>query len=812
GGRVKDGNVWGRRRKRKRGSREQDSRQPAKRPRAPEVGGERRQVLATVLGGGTRLKDATSDQQGVEDQLVEDAGNGNQPARGVVAVEQPVVTIRRVHFEDEQVFTRGVGETAPFKGQDPTTNDLTAEARTAVTSCVRLQALPTEQVNAGCLGTNGKQEEPADAMTRGIYGDEEIQGDASGNDTHPRQRNGVPSTGDGEALTLLMNELMMEVKRRNEPQAKTLRLKVAQRQEDIQKAEADRRWETTQAAKQEKVLRRACIRTMRGRRKAPQSQAVAAPATNRGTTSQSAKVNEGPLDDEERPLTEEVTLVRASRARRRQERRVRKARAKERRMNERRDPQRQYPAGSFYSYDEHRQTGGHAAAIQELTMSSLAYQKPRTVKTVKRGNNKQLKKVYKYQSGSTYSSPSTQWSSAAGRHCKTGKLRAVQAPAIDQLPTATVKVRGVTQSVKLDTGAQYSVAGRSWCEHGERIHMPPPVDFMEGFSGVSVRVLGVWRFVLWTQYSQKMTVDALIVVNDTTDFLIGEDWMYDQGVKIDFVAGEMKWYDGDVKKVLPFTGVGTREQRKRLAKVRLLKKAKVQAQTCHNVELAVSEPDGTVGLFQPRKRKEPYLLVAPTVTKVTSGRVKVPILNLMGKTTKLPSREALGTWTPLRDEMEILELKGELEPERVNKWLDEISLRRETLSNEETLTLGDMTNEDRELLLKLLRNYPDLLEPKEGCPPATTLGVEHHINTGNAAPIKMRSRRYSRSEQEVIDKEVGNMLHDGVIEEGTGAWGFPVVLVRKKDGTVRFCIDYRLLNNITKKDVYPLPRIDEART
>eukprot|EP00644_Phytophthora_capsici_P012945 jgi/Phyca11/100920/e_gw1.5.1462.1 len=112
--------------------------------------------------------------------------------------------------------------------------------------------------------------------------------------------------------------------------------------------------------------------------------------------------------------------------------------------------------------------------------------------------------------------------------------------------------------------------------------------------------------------------------------------------------------------------------------------------------------------------------------------------------------------------------------------------------------------------MKLLRAYRKLTEAPKDCPPATTLNVEHHIDTGDAAPILMKRRRQAQTEDATIEENVDTMLKAGVIEESDGAWGFPVVLVKKKDGSVRFCIDYRALNRITKKDVYPLPRIDET--
>ncbi|OWZ02372.1 Pol Polyprotein [Phytophthora megakarya] len=69
----------------------------------------------------------------------------------------------------------------------------------------------------------------------------------------------------------------------------------------------------------------------------------------------------------------------------------------------------------------------------------------------------------------------------------------------------------------------------------------------------------------------------------------------------------------------------------------------------------------------------------------------------------------------------------------------------------------------------------------------------------------------AQTENVIVEDSVQKMLQAGVIEvSNNGAWGFPVVLVRKKDGEVRFCVDYRALNAVTKKDIYPLPRIDET--
>ena len=85
--------------------------------------------------------------------------------------------------------------------------------------------------------------------------------------------------------------------------------------------------------------------------------------------------------------------------------------------------------------------------------------------------------------------------------------------------------------------------------------------------------------------------------------------------------------------------------------------------------------------------------------------------------------------------------------------------------------------------------------------------VEHSINTGDAQPIKQPPRRLPLASRDHVNKLVQEMLDEGVIEPSKSPWASPVVLVPKKDGTTRFCIDYRKLNKVTKKDSYALPTV-----
>jgi hypothetical protein len=88
--------------------------------------------------------------------------------------------------------------------------------------------------------------------------------------------------------------------------------------------------------------------------------------------------------------------------------------------------------------------------------------------------------------------------------------------------------------------------------------------------------------------------------------------------------------------------------------------------------------------------------------------------------------------------------------------------------------------------------------------------VKHHINTEGQGPIRLRSYRIHHNENHELDGIIQELLANKLIRPSVSPYAAPVVLVKKKNGGIRLCMDYRKLNGITKKDSFPLPRIDDG--
>ena len=118
----------------------------------------------------------------------------------------------------------------------------------------------------------------------------------------------------------------------------------------------------------------------------------------------------------------------------------------------------------------------------------------------------------------------------------------------------------------------------------------------------------------------------------------------------------------------------------------------------------------------------------------------------------------------------------------------------------------DLSAGKRDVFYHLLLSYADVF----ACS-TSNLGrtdkLQHHIHAGDATPIRQPVRHVPPHRHEEICKLLHQMLEKGVVEL-TSPWASPVVLVQKKDGSTRFCVDYRKVNDVTRKDAYPLPRID----
>ena len=197
------------------------------------------------------------------------------------------------------------------------------------------------------------------------------------------------------------------------------------------------------------------------------------------------------------------------------------------------------------------------------------------------------------------------------------------------------------------------------------------------------------------------------------------------------------------------------------------------------------------------------VLVARAVVCPTGSTVPLRVFN--------PHKEAVRLWKGL--EIAQMEPLDKDPPISSDTHLLTISAVTEVSPSEHKVlwdivsTITHLSNSEKELLFVLLMEYADVFSFHSDL--GRTNLTKHHIDTGDSQPIHQLPRRVSPARRQEVRQLLTEMLKNDIIQPSNSPWSSPIILVRKRDGSTRFCIDYRKVNSVTRKDAYPLPRVDD---
>ena len=205
------------------------------------------------------------------------------------------------------------------------------------------------------------------------------------------------------------------------------------------------------------------------------------------------------------------------------------------------------------------------------------------------------------------------------------------------------------------------------------------------------------------------------------------------------------------------------------------------------------------------------IVVMPTVVGAVAV-IPVQVVNFTQEDVWLPPRTRLGLLSPVEC---IDNHQTEVRFQRISADQEEVSIdqkgRRTEQDTQSILDQLDMggTEEERAKLAVLLSKYAEVFAVKDEDLGHTDI-VKHEIHLLDDTPVAQPYRRIPPTQYSEVREHISQLLKKGVIQESTSAYASPIVLVRKSDGSLRLCVDYRRLNAKTRRDAFPLPRIEEC--
>ena len=343
----------------------------------------------------------------------------------------------------------------------------------------------------------------------------------------------------------------------------------------------------------------------------------------------------------------------------------------------------------------------------------------------------------------------------------------------------------------LDTGSDTSLIPYGLVKD---VSLEPTTHGIFAANGSALRVRGKTTITVMVN-DHFMDIEGLVTDN-VAEMIVGIDWLSARSARWDFETSQIT-IDGSAYQL------HARPPKGWCRRVSLQEDCVIPARTesLLPVDVLVSDvgdalkSKSTIWLVDAVELR-PGLLVARSLVPDRFTDVPLRVMNLSSD----PVRLSAGT---VMAELQTADVEAERQPNANTDSED----RDELIQGMVDKVHCSVGIEERRKLYQVLNEYSDVLSRGENDLGRTDL-VRHRIDTDDAPPVRQPLRRHPPAHLDAIQQHVSAMLQQDIIESAQSPWASNIVLVRKKDGTLRCCIDYRQVNNVTRKDAYPLPRTD----
>ena len=353
-------------------------------------------------------------------------------------------------------------------------------------------------------------------------------------------------------------------------------------------------------------------------------------------------------------------------------------------------------------------------------------------------------------------------------------------------PVVEAKIDGQEFLCVVDTGASISLVSKEKWESCFPNHLPLAAEIVaETAINTPMGILGKIFLTVQVGSSEKEH-EFYIVESLGSDVILGLDWILSNKGIIDLNEQMLKFPDGTTEPIL-LQNLGLS------SKMIVVLQEDVEVPGRHEVvrRAMLKNPCVSECILEPNfDLMNKGVMVARALVKPLQQTVPVHIINPGHLPIKLHKGQTVG-------QLQGIEMEREDPVLSYDGGSDEFEFDLCHLLPEQQTKMKEFLWHNKSIFA---RNINEL---------GTTTKAEHLIDTGGSHPIKQLPRRLPNVLREEVNRQVGEMLDSGVIRPSKSPWASPIVLVKKKDGTWRFCVDFRKLNDVTVKDSFPLPQIND---